>query len=281
MSWGYRGRHRPPGPPLITRVLWAAVLACFALALLVGLPFVLGRGAPAQGETTPGPVPVETTPPVDIAEEIARAIEPDYAARLTPTDEPDTTPTSSSSRASATTTAPSEVAPTPSMTIPPTPTRKARPSSEPAVTDSSRTRAKRASRCRAADKDAAGVARFGGVRAHVVAAGVLIRCQFGIQTVFGIGWRAEKSEHPKGLALDFMTDERTGDALSACVLKNQRALNVHYVIWRQRINFGSGFKLMEDRGRGLSPREAATKNHFDHVHVSFDSAGSKPASIRC
>ena len=55
-----------------------------------------------------------------------------------------------------------------------------------------------------------------------------------------------------------------------CALRNQEALGISYVIWRQRINFGSGWKPMEDRG---SP----TANHMDHVHVSFESAaGGRP-----
>ena len=60
-----------------------------------------------------------------------------------------------------------------------------------------------------------------------------------------------------------MVDTATGNDLAACVLRNQDALGVKYVIWRQRINFGSGWKAMEDRG-------GETANHFDHVHVSFD-----------
>ena len=36
------------------------------------------------------------------------------------------------------------------------------------------------------------------------------------------------------------------------------------MIWEQRINHGSGWKAMEDRG-------GVTANHFDHVHVSFKS----------
>jgi hypothetical protein len=35
------------------------------------------------------------------------------------------------------------------------------------------------------------------------------------------------------------------------------------VIWRQRINSGTGWRAMEDRG-------SITQNHYDHVHVSFD-----------
>ena len=40
------------------------------------------------------------------------------------------------------------------------------------------------------------------------------------------------------------------------------------MIWRQRINFGSGWQLMEDRG-------GVTANHYDHVHVSFGSSAGR------
>jgi hypothetical protein len=65
----------------------------------------------------------------------------------------------------------------------------------------------------------------------------------------------------------------TGDQLAACALRNREALGVSYVIGRQRIDTGSGFRAMPDRG---SP----TANHFDHVHVSFEpGAGTgSPAS---
>ncbi len=59
-----------------------------------------------------------------------------------------------------------------------------------------------------------------------------------------------------------MVDRVTGDALAAYVLDHADALAVKYVIWRQRINHGSGWEPMEDRG-------SATANHYDHVHVSF------------
>jgi hypothetical protein len=84
--------------------------------------------------------------------------------------------------------------------------------------------------------------------------------------------RAGTSDHPSGKALDFMVDRATGNALAACALRDQKALGVSYVIWRQRINFGSGWKPMEDRG-------GVTANHFDHVHVSFESAaGGRPTA---
>jgi hypothetical protein len=71
-----------------------------------------------------------------------------------------------------------------------------------------------------------------------------------------------------------MVDRATGDSLAACALHNRDALGVSYVIWRQRIDTGSGFKPMEDRG---SP----TANHFDHVHVSFGTTPGTGAPVRC
>jgi hypothetical protein len=88
--------------------------------------------------------------------------------------------------------------------------------------------------------------------------------------VLGIAGRGGPSDHPKGLALDFMVDRATGDALAAYAVAHRAELGINYVIWRQRIDTGSGFKAMADRG-------GPTANHFDHVHVSFrPSDGSGP-----
>ena len=54
-----------------------------------------------------------------------------------------------------------------------------------------------------------------------------------------------------------------GDEVAAYALAHQHDNGITYVIWRQRINQGSGWEPMEDRG-------SITQNHFDHVHVSFD-----------
>ena len=86
--------------------------------------------------------------------------------------------------------------------------------------------------------------------------------KFDVSDIGGAAGRAGGGDHPAGLALDFMVDTATGNALADYVLANRKAFGVTYVIWRQRINDGSGFKPMEDRG---SP----TANHMDHVHVSF------------
>ena len=106
--------------------------------------------------------------------------------------------------------------------------------------------------------------QLGPVKTHVRAAANFLGCQFGKPTVLGVAGRAGNSDHPSGKALDFVVDRGTGNALADCALHNQEALGISYVIWRQRINFGSGWKPMEDRG---SP----TANHMDHVHVSFES----------
>jgi hypothetical protein len=109
--------------------------------------------------------------------------------------------------------------------------------------------------------------QLGAVKGFVREAAEFLGCTFGEPTLLGVAGRAGTSDHPSGLAVDFMVDRSTGDALAACALENQDALGIKYVIWEQRINHGSGWELMEDRG-------GVTANHFDHVHISFDSAGS-------
>jgi len=105
---------------------------------------------------------------------------------------------------------------------------------------------------------------FGGVRPHVAQAGHFLARMFGIRDVGGVGSRPGPSDHPRGLALDFMTyrDMGKGDRLSDYVVRNAAHLAVKYIIWRQRINEGRGWRGMPNRG---SP----TANHMDHPHVSF------------
>lgn len=73
-------------------------------------------------------------------------------------------------------------------------------------------------------------------------------------------------------ALDFLTSEAygrrpaddyaLGDALAAFALEHKEEFGIYYVIWRQQINLGRGWRTMENRG-------SITQNHYDHVHVSF------------
>jgi hypothetical protein len=77
--------------------------------------------------------------------------------------------------------------------------------------------------------------------------------------------------HPSAdRALDILTSSSYGaadnyafgDDLAQFALDHQGSHRIWYVIYRQRINYGSGWTWMEDRG-------SITQNHYDHVHVSF------------
>ncbi|MFC5064563.1 hypothetical protein [Actinomycetospora atypica] len=107
---------------------------------------------------------------------------------------------------------------------------------------------------------------YGGVADSVQTVGNALECVFPGHDLGGIGSRSGASDHPSGYALDVMT--RDGDAIADCVMDNAGALGVSYAIWDQRINTGSGWKGMEDRG-------GDTANHRDHVHISFE-RGAEP-----
>jgi hypothetical protein len=106
---------------------------------------------------------------------------------------------------------------------------------------------------------------LGAVKPHVRQAALEIGNKFDVATIHGIGMRTGASDHPLGLALDFMvgSDKAKGDAIVAHIKQNWKRLGVKYVIWEQKIDEGSGWEPMEDRG---SP----TANHFDHPHTSFE-----------
>ncbi|MCF2572970.1 ligand-binding protein SH3 [Brevibacterium sp. UCMA 11754] len=85
-----------------------------------------------------------------------------------------------------------------------------------------------------------------------------------VKTYGGVRPGSGTSDHYTGEAVDIMITGATGDRIAEYLIQNSGALNVKYVIWKQRIwNPGSGWSSMEDRG---SP----TDNHFDHVHASFN-----------
>ena len=114
--------------------------------------------------------------------------------------------------------------------------------------------------------------QLGAVKPFVRTAAQFLGCTFGEPTVLGVAGRSTASDHPRGRALDFMVDRATGDRLAACAIRHREELGISYVIWRRRIDTGSGFRRMSDRG-------GATANHFDHVHISFKpGAGSGPPS---
>lgn len=109
--------------------------------------------------------------------------------------------------------------------------------------------------------------KLGAVKPSVVAAVNYFGPKYGIKTVYG--WRAvgsvPDSDHPKGLAADFMTrDKNVGDALAADLVANASAWNIKYVIWWRKI-------WTPEKGwhnyTGPIP-------HTDHVHASFNGSAS-------
>lgn len=218
------GRHRLPS----SRPWFARQLAASALlAGSVGFVGYLGlTGTDVLYVVPPEPVP-------------ALPVEPTMAPSTTlPAPPPTTAPPPSSTTPAPTTTTnrPAPATPRPAPVPAPKPAAKACPSSG-----------------------------FGGVKAHVAAAGNHLVGRFDVSRVLGRGARTVTgSFHPLGLALDLFVDRSTGDRLAAYALANRSALGVSQVIWEQRINFGVGWSVMEDRG-------SITSNHFDHVHLSFNS----------
>lgn len=107
-----------------------------------------------------------------------------------------------------------------------------------------------------------------GVKAHVRAAANYFGNKHGINTIGGVGpGSVPGSDHPAGLALDFMTRNKAqGDPLAADVIANYKQWNVKYVIWWRRI-------WSPEKGwRSYSGPSA----HTDHVHVSFNADGKAP-----
>lgn len=116
--------------------------------------------------------------------------------------------------------------------------------------------------------------QLGAVKPAVRTAAEFLGCANGSPTVLGVAGRSGASDHPSGRALDFMVDRATGDRLAACALRNREELGISYLIWRQRIDTGSGFRAMPDRG-------GATANHFDHVHISFERGAVTGSPVSC
>lgn len=116
--------------------------------------------------------------------------------------------------------------------------------------------------------------RLGAVKPHVKNAADHFGPKHGIKDVGG--WRAvgsvPNSDHPKGLALDFMTrNKAVGDALAADLIANAGAWNITYIIWWRRI---------WKRSTGKWEDYSGPSAHTDHVHVSFGpTAGSGSGGV--
>lgn len=110
-----------------------------------------------------------------------------------------------------------------------------------------------------------------GTKPHVKAAGEEIGAKFGVKDIGGLGSRPNPSDHPFGLALDFMVygDKAKGDAIAPYCLANYQRLSIKYVIWYRRI---WNPKIGWHPYNGISP-------HTDHVHVSFNASPGQGGTI--
>jgi len=109
---------------------------------------------------------------------------------------------------------------------------------------------------------------LGAVKPWVRSAAQEVGDKFDVSTIYGVGAREGASDHPRGLATDFMVygDRAKGDQIYAYGKANWNRLGIKYIIWYQRIDEGGGFKPMEDRG-------GKTANHQDHNHWSYTDSG--------
>lgn len=111
---------------------------------------------------------------------------------------------------------------------------------------------------------------FSGVPEHVAGTGLRVGQAFGITDIGGRAARGKaSSDHPRGLALDFMVGRNAtlGDAVASYFEANAGIENVRYIIWKDHLVYPGArtdwAKLAVDYGPGMTVR------HMDHVHVSF------------
>ena len=115
---------------------------------------------------------------------------------------------------------------------------------------------------------------LGPVRPNVRAVAEYLGSKYDIGTMYGVALRDSVSDHPTGLAVDFMVGYGTsqsvqkGNALVADARSNAGPMTIKYIIWRQHIwNFSATGAPESDHD--MENRGSITANHMDHVHISF------------
>lgn len=82
----------------------------------------------------------------------------------------------------------------------------------------------------------------------------------------------KNSDHPKGLALDFMTnDSRKGNELLQYGIAHYKELGIRYLIYNRKIYQAKNGFQPEDY-TGPSP-------HTDHVHISFEDSAPSGGTV--
>jgi TP901 family phage tail tape measure protein len=111
--------------------------------------------------------------------------------------------------------------------------------------------------------------QYGGVLPWVAWSANVVSALFGPLPggIGGVGPRNNPSDHPIGLALDFMTGDNArghalGDRIVSFLMSNWVDHAIKYIIWKQRITHGGAWSGMAGRG-------SRTADHWDHPHVSY------------
>lgn len=93
-----------------------------------------------------------------------------------------------------------------------------------------------------------------------------------VRSIGTLGNRPNKSDHPMGKAADFMIPSwnspsgiALGNAIAQWFVNNPGAFGTKYVIWRDQINSGSGWRRYTHPN---GPTNNPTLQHRDHVHLS-------------
>lgn len=109
----------------------------------------------------------------------------------------------------------------------------------------------------------AGLSNVGGMTPNAIAVINAVKQQFpAFDGQFG-GYRAgDPGDHGTGHAVDIMCSTTEGNEIASFLQANAGALNIKYLIWRQRIWYPGG------PWQGMADRGSPTANHYDHVHVS-------------
>lgn len=238
----YRGRHRAPR----SATSWMGPTALGTVAAgLLALTVHTTSGLMQNEDALPAAMALQTTPVSSSPSPTSSSSPSSTTAESTTSTAPETTETTKTSETSETpeTTETVETA----EAAAPEPAESSESTLQPCPTD------------------------LEGTEPHVAQVGHHVLTKFDVDAVGGRAERSNPSDHPLGLALDFMVSPEVGDALAEYVVAHREEFGVTYVIWEQRINSGNGWSLMEDRG---SP----TANHMDHVHVSFAAGAEVPVT---
>lgn len=108
-----------------------------------------------------------------------------------------------------------------------------------------------------------------GLQPHVAAYKEEVAQKYGVEN-FSLYRPGDSGDHGIGYAVDFMVPvgSQQGDNIANYSISQMEsgAQDISYIIWKQQIygNWNHQWETMEDRG-------GVTANHYDHVHVSFNS----------